>query len=99
MKMVNDNLRDDVIEFSKLMSEVMDLKAISTKEERAKPNYKSNNYSIDDANLDMGKQCYYLQQAIIAGKFDTVKKRAIHVANYCMIIYNKLNLDKENVKN
>lgn len=87
VKQVPDALRDDVIKFAQKMSTMMD-----TKQEE-KVGYEKSEYKIEDARIEFGKQAQdldYLTFPITKEDKEEILKRCIHVANYAMIIYAKI---------
>lgn len=88
VKQVPDALRDDVIKFAQKMSAMMDSK------QEEKVGYEKPEYKIEDARIEFGEQAQDLDYLIIIPitkeDKEEILKRCIHVANYAMIIYAKI---------
>lgn len=84
--------RRDVIEFASMMSAAMDSKAIE-RDSRNDPHYMDQSYDLAQAILalcDKTDQLAY-DAAVRPENVDQVRKTAVHLANFCMIIQRKAN--------
>jgi hypothetical protein len=82
--------RQDVIEFASMMSAAMDSKAIE-RDSRNDPHYMDQSYDLAQAILalcDKTDQLAY-DAAVRPENVDQVRKTAVHLANFCMIIQRK----------
>lgn len=83
-------LRNDVRDFAVMMSAAMDSKAVE-RDSRNQPHYMAEEYDLAQAILalcDKTDQLAY-DAAVRPENVDQVRKTAVHLANFCMIIHRK----------
>jgi len=83
--------RTDVLEFAQMMADAMDSKAIE-RDTRKDPHYMTPDYDLGQAVLALCDKTDQLSYDAIfrPENADQVRKTAVHLANFCMIIQRKV---------
>ena len=94
-------MRRDVLKFAEWMSQAMDSKAIE-RDSRSEPHYLSADYPMQDALerlQDKTEQLVYWadDSTVVGQKVDRIKKTAVHLAKFCMIIAAKAEAAREKI--